>query len=192
MRERGLVCQGTAPGVAGRPCHVFRSVEPGDAARHSSLTVRFWQLDAETHLVASVGTLMSSYGGRRSYSMEFTYTGVNQPIPEEVFRPPSGAGKPIARKETDPTKEAYTAPLVGRVARGVDRHDDGPDDSGLHAPLPRRQRRQRRQQRQDRAPLGDERAEGDGGQRTELKHSPGASSGHAVFAGDPLSRVRQR
>jgi hypothetical protein len=40
--------------------------------------------------------------------MEFTYTGLNQPIPEEAFRPPSGLGQPTARKETGPMMEAYT------------------------------------------------------------------------------------
>jgi hypothetical protein len=40
--------------------------------------------------------------------MEFTYSGLNKPIPEEEFRPPSGPGEAAARNELEPMKEGYT------------------------------------------------------------------------------------
>jgi hypothetical protein len=107
VRALGLVYDAKPSAVAGRPCHVFRSLKPGDVADDMSATIGIWQLDAETHLVARVETLMSSFGHRWSYSMEFTYTELNQPMPEEAFRPPSGPGEP-ARKEPEQMEEGYT------------------------------------------------------------------------------------
>ena len=143
LRDRGLTYEGKASAIGGRLCDVFRSFEPGDPARHMPAMFHSWKFDAETHRVASVGTLMAAFGRRSSYSMEFAYTGINEPIPEETFHPPSGMGKPTARKEPEPMKEGY-------------------------APLPQGQRRQ---QRSNVGPLGDGRAERDDEQRTELRDS---------------------
>jgi hypothetical protein len=79
---------------------------PSDPAGFRDATVRRWLIDTETHLPARVQSLLS-FGYRSDYWMDFTYTRLNQPIPEEEFRPPSATGERLTRKELDPLGEGY-------------------------------------------------------------------------------------
>lgn len=70
----------------GRRCHEVRSWIVEDGEGHC----RRWFLDAETFLTARV----QPSAGR---TLDFTYEGINAPIPDETFRVPDGASRRIDR-----------------------------------------------------------------------------------------------
>ena len=141
IRDRKLEYLGEVV-FRGRRCHLIRSWKAGDPLRHVAGMIHDWSIDAET-FSAKPGRDNMIHTIRSYSSLDFNYNRINQPIPDEEFRP--------ADCRQDPETERGAGATVSR---------------GIHSPL---HQRQRRQQRPDVSPLGDEGAEGYVEQRTELR-----------------------
>jgi beta-lactamase regulating signal transducer with metallopeptidase domain len=87
--------------VRGRRCHRVRSWDFGLVTSHWLSPVREWFFDAATLLPVRVAMLGS--GGQ---TIDYTHTRVNQPIPDEEFRP--DAGPNVKEAKPDPLAEGYT------------------------------------------------------------------------------------
>ena len=71
-----------------------------------------WSIDAETFLPSRVETILIHW--IRHYSaLDFKYTRINQPIPDEEFRPETVAKSPKPKEEPEPPLAAgYTRRFI--------------------------------------------------------------------------------
>ncbi|MGP0064007.1 MAG: Ig-like domain-containing protein [Isosphaeraceae bacterium] len=106
IRDRKLQYLGEVV-LRGRRCHRIRTwnLEPLAAQRSGHLLE--WSIDAETFLPARVETLLIAHLFV-SYAIDFTYSRVNQPIPDEVFRLEVAPGAPQSKREPEPLGGSYT------------------------------------------------------------------------------------
>ncbi len=91
----------------GRPCHKIRSWDVKLWATGTWLTpVRDWYFDAQTLLPVCLETNGLPH-------TEYRYTRINQPIPDEEFRPDTGPG--IQIKDAEPLDEGYTSRFLNVI-----------------------------------------------------------------------------
>jgi hypothetical protein len=106
IRDRKLEYVGEAV-VRGRPCHRIRSWNLESLADNIPGTVLEWSIDSDTFLPARVETiLVGNYPS--SHTIDFTYSRLNQPIPDEAFRPAADPAAPRPNGEPEPPAEGYT------------------------------------------------------------------------------------
>jgi beta-lactamase regulating signal transducer with metallopeptidase domain len=100
IREQKLEYLGETT-VRGQRCHRVRSWAIGSVVSGWRSPVRDWFLDAATLLPTRVE--MTGIGIQ---AIDFTYTRINQPIPDEEFRPEAGGDVKVVPAE--PLAEGYT------------------------------------------------------------------------------------
>ena len=106
IRDRKLQYAGEAV-VRERRCHRVRSWNLDTMSSNRFGTTREWSIDAESFLPARVETLLIGVF-RNSYAIEFTHSHINQPIPDEEFRPPADLGAPKPDRAVEPPIEGCT------------------------------------------------------------------------------------
>ncbi len=106
IRDRKLQYLGETV-VGGRRCHRIRSWKLDDLARNLPGTILEWSIDVETFLPARVETLLVTQLFV-TFTINFSYSRVNQPIPDEDFRLKIDPGAPQPKREPEPLPEGYT------------------------------------------------------------------------------------
>ena len=106
IRDRKLQYVGEAV-VRGRRCHRIRSWNLLNLATTLHGSLLEWSIDAETFLPARVELLLVG-DFPSSYAIDFTYSRINQPIPDEAFRLATDPDAPRSNGEPEPLTEGYT------------------------------------------------------------------------------------
>jgi Big-like domain-containing protein len=100
IRDQKLEYLGEAI-LRGHRCHRIRSWQAGGASTHLPGKFHDWFIDAETLLPSRVETILI-HSMRAHSSIDFSYARVNQPIPDEEFRPETIARAPRPKAESEP------------------------------------------------------------------------------------------
>jgi len=97
IRDRKLDYAGEVD-LNGRRCHFIRSWDISLPADGTVILGPRWYIDAATLLPVRV-----AHGD--SYALDYTYTSINEPIPDAEFRPAAGTEVPVA--DPEPLPEGY-------------------------------------------------------------------------------------
>jgi hypothetical protein len=106
IRDRKLNYAGEAV-VRGRRCHRIRSWNLLTVGRSLHGSLLEWSIDAESFFPARVELLLVG-ALPSSYAIEFSYSRINQPIPDEAFRLTSDSDAAGSSGEPEPLAEGYT------------------------------------------------------------------------------------
>jgi len=104
--------------LSGHRCHRIRAWMAGDQSDHVPGRFLEWAIDAETFLPRRVETILLS-SLRSDFTIDFSYSRMNQPIPVDEFRPENDLG--------DPTSTVKLEPLAGGYMRHFLNVRDGSD-----------------------------------------------------------------